>query len=153
MGAPVRVCYYAVSTTSVANVRSQLQLERTKQKEQRPYWLLVGRQCVGAITAGKATQVTLAVIVRRRPSFLVHVLSVAAVLEDHGDKRKHHVILPKDSKLPLRVEFLRTRMELRSRADFSMVRECDGETMADGAECACARLADHGSPEYPPASA
>ncbi len=72
---------------------------------------------------------------------------VAAVLEDHGDKRKHHVILPKDSKLPLRVEFLRTRMELRSRADFSMVRECDGETMADGAECACARLADHGSPE------
>lgn len=72
---------------------------------------------------------------------------VDAVLEDHGDKRKHHVILPSAYKLPLRVEFLRTRMELRSRADFSMVRECDGETMADGAECACARLADHGTQE------
>jgi len=72
---------------------------------------------------------------------------VAAVLEDHGEKRAHHVILPEGEKLPFKVSFLRTRMELHSRADFALVRECDGMTMADGAECVCAKQADHGTQE------
>tara|TARA_R110002096_G_scaffold86110_1_gene198507 strand:+ start:1966 stop:2640 length:675 start_codon:yes stop_codon:yes gene_type:complete len=72
---------------------------------------------------------------------------VAVVLEDHGEKRPHHVILAEGVKLPFKVSFLRTRMELHSRADFALVRECDGVTMADGAECVCAKLADHGTQE------
>lgn len=72
---------------------------------------------------------------------------VAVVLEDHGEKRPHHVILDEGVKLPFKVNFLRTRMELHSRADFALVRECDGVTMADGAECVCAKLAEHGTQE------
>lgn len=68
-------------------------------------------------------------------------------LEEFDGKRPFYAIFPEGQDLDIIVDFLRTEMVLRSR-QMKKLRQCDGISMSDGGDCACAQNYEHGSQEF-----
>ena len=84
------------------------------------------------------------------PEAVAEVVDGVEVAE-HGGKRPYYAILPEGADLTIQVDFIKTEMQLLSRT-FQKLRQCDGEAMTDGEECACAKSYEHGSAEWRKAS-
>ena len=73
--------------------------------------------------------------------------ALGATLEEYEGKRAFYATLPEGQDLSILVDYIKTEMSLRSRQG-KKLRQCDGQTMTDDTDCACAQNYDHGTQEF-----